>query len=72
MIEVNKMGTAKQTPWDATATTVEERKQVAALESGRTGNAGMNKHRAMTRIKCYARALGMHGFNRHPSLRPCT
>ncbi|MEL0332161.1 MAG: uL15 family ribosomal protein, partial [Candidatus Poseidoniales archaeon] len=30
---------------------------------------GMNKHRVMTRIKYMPKHWGMHGFNRHPSLR---
>jgi large subunit ribosomal protein L15 len=29
----------------------------------------MNKHRVMTRIKYMPGHWGMHGFNRHPSLR---
>ena len=29
----------------------------------------MNKHRVMTRIKYMPKHWGMHGFNRHPSLR---
>lgn len=29
----------------------------------------MNKHRVMTRIKYMPNHWGMHGFNRHPSLR---
>ena len=33
------------------------------------GNAGINKHRVMTRIKYMPGHWGMHGFNRHPTLR---
>ena len=40
----------------------------AGLRGGR-GNAGINKHRLMTRIKYMPGHWGMHGFNRHPSLR---
>ena len=40
----------------------------AGMRGGR-GNAGLNKHRAMTRIKYMPRHYGMHGFNRDPSLR---
>ncbi len=29
----------------------------------------MNKHRVMTRIKYMPKHWGMHGFNRHPTLR---
>lgn len=29
----------------------------------------MNKHRVMTRIKYMPNHWGMHGFNRHPTLR---
>ena len=36
---------------------------------GGRGNAGLNKHRVMTRIKYMPRHYGMHGFNRDPSLR---
>jgi large subunit ribosomal protein L15 len=32
-------------------------------------NAGINKHRVMTRIKYMPGHWGMHGFNRDPSLR---
>ena len=40
-----------------------------AGKRGGRGNAGMNKHRVMTRIKYMPNHWGMHGFNRHPSLR---
>tara|TARA_B100001113_G_scaffold254330_1_gene209746 strand:- start:572 stop:988 length:417 start_codon:yes stop_codon:yes gene_type:complete len=40
----------------------------AGLRGGR-GNAGINKHRLMTRIKYMPGHWGMHGFNRHPTLR---
>jgi large subunit ribosomal protein L15 len=40
----------------------------AGMRGGR-GNAGLNKHRVMTRIKYMPRHWGMHGFNRDPSLR---
>ena len=40
-----------------------------AGKRGGRGNAGMNKHRVMTRIKYMPRHWGMHGFNRDPSLR---
>ena len=40
----------------------------AGMRGGR-GNAGLNKHRVMTRIKYMPRHYGMHGFNRDPSLR---
>tara|TARA_B100000212_G_scaffold333886_1_gene303918 strand:- start:200 stop:631 length:432 start_codon:yes stop_codon:yes gene_type:complete len=40
-----------------------------AGKRGGRGNAGMNKHRVMTRIKYMPKHWGMHGFNRHPSLR---
>ena len=40
-----------------------------AGKRGGRGNAGMNKHRVMTRIKYLPKHWGMHGFNRHPSLR---
>ncbi len=40
----------------------------AGLRGGR-GNAGINKHRLMTRLKYMPGHWGMHGFNRHPSLR---
>ena len=37
-----------------------------AGKRGGRGNAGMNKHRVMTRIKYMPKHWGMHGFNRHP------
>lgn len=40
----------------------------AGLRGGR-GNAGLNKHRVMTRIKYMPKHWGMYGFNRDPSLR---
>ena len=40
-----------------------------AGKRGGRGNAGMNKHRVMTRIKYMPKHWGMRGFNRHPSLR---
>jgi large subunit ribosomal protein L15 len=40
-----------------------------AGKRGGRGNAGMNKHRVMTRIKYMLGHWGMHGFNRDPSLR---
>tara|TARA_B100001996_G_scaffold97463_1_gene72973 strand:+ start:2896 stop:3321 length:426 start_codon:yes stop_codon:yes gene_type:complete len=40
----------------------------AGMRGGR-GNAGLNKHRVMTRIKYMPKHWGMHGFNRDPSLR---
>ena len=40
-----------------------------AGKRGGRGNAGMNKHRVMTRIKYMPGHWGMHGFNRHPTLR---
>ena len=40
-----------------------------AGKRGGRGNAGMNKHRVMTRIKYMPNHWGMHGFNRDPSLR---
>ncbi|MBS71688.1 MAG: 50S ribosomal protein L15 [Thermoplasmata archaeon] len=40
----------------------------AGLRGGR-GNAGLNKHRVMTRIKYMPKHWGMFGFNRDPSLR---
>ncbi|NCF97521.1 MAG: 50S ribosomal protein L15 [Euryarchaeota archaeon] len=40
-----------------------------AGKRGGRGNAGMNKHRVMTRIKYMPGHWGMHGFNREPSLR---
>ena len=40
-----------------------------AGKRGGRGNAGMNKHRVMTRVKYMPGPRGMHGFNRHPTLR---
>ncbi|MEC7151540.1 MAG: uL15m family ribosomal protein [Candidatus Thermoplasmatota archaeon] len=40
-----------------------------AGKRGGRGNAGMNKHRVMHRIKYMPNHWGMHGFNRDPSLR---
>ena len=40
----------------------------AGMRGGR-GNAGINKHRLMTRLKYMPGHWGMHGFNRHPKLR---
>ena len=40
-----------------------------AGKRGGRGNAGINKHRVMTRIKYMPGHWGMHGFNRHPTLR---
>jgi len=40
----------------------------AGMRGGR-GNAGLNKHRVMTRLKYMPKHWGMHGFNRDPSLR---
>ena len=40
-----------------------------AGKRGGRGNAGINKHRLMTRLKYMPRHWGMHGFNRHHSLR---
>ncbi|MBT3356894.1 MAG: 50S ribosomal protein L15 [Euryarchaeota archaeon] len=40
-----------------------------AGKRGGRGNAGINKHRLMTRIKYMPGHWGMHGFNRDPSLR---
>ena len=40
-----------------------------AGKRGGRGNAGINKHRLMTRLKYMPNHWGMHGFNRHPSLR---
>ena len=40
-----------------------------AGKRGGRGNAGLNKHKVMTRIKYMPGHWGMHGFNRHPSLR---
>ena len=36
---------------------------------GGRGNAGLNKHRLLTRLKYMPGHWGMHGFNRDPSLR---
>ena len=40
-----------------------------AGKRGGRGNAGINKHRVMTRIKYMPNHWGMHGFNRNPGLR---
>ncbi|HIF90964.1 MAG TPA: 50S ribosomal protein L15 [Candidatus Poseidoniales archaeon] len=40
-----------------------------AGKRGGRGNAGMNKHRVMYRNKYMPDHWGMHGFNRHPTLR---
>jgi len=40
-----------------------------AGKRGGRGNAGINKHRLMTRLKYMPRHWGMYGFNRHPTLR---
>lgn len=40
-----------------------------AGKRGGRGNAGLNKHKVMTRIKYMPNHWGMHGFNRDPSLR---
>ena len=40
-----------------------------AGKRGGRGNAGLNKHRVMTRLKYMPGHWGMHGFNRHPGLR---
>jgi len=40
-----------------------------AGKRGGRGNAGMNKHRVMYRNKYMPNHWGMHGFNRHPTLR---
>jgi len=40
-----------------------------AGKRGGRGNAGINKHRVMTRVKYMPNHWGMHGFNRDPSLR---
>ena len=40
-----------------------------AGKRGGRGNAGLNKHKVMTRIKYMPNHWGMHGFNRKPSLR---
>ena len=43
-----------------------------AGKRGGRGNAGLNKHKVMTRIKYMPNHWGMHGFNREPSLRTVT
>ena len=40
-----------------------------AGKRGGRANAGLNKHKVMTRIKYMPGHWGMHGFNRHPGLR---
>ena len=40
----------------------------AGKRGGRV-NAGIHKHRLMTRLKYMPRPWGMYGFNRHPRLR---
>ena len=40
-----------------------------AGKRGGRGLAGINKHCVMTRIKYMPNHWGMHGFNRHPTLR---
>ncbi|MDP7002936.1 MAG: uL15m family ribosomal protein [Candidatus Thalassarchaeaceae archaeon] len=40
-----------------------------AGKRGGRGNAGLNKHKVMTRLKYMPGHWGMHGFNRHPGLR---
>ncbi|MBI31009.1 MAG: 50S ribosomal protein L15 [Euryarchaeota archaeon] len=40
-----------------------------AGKRGGRGNAGLNKHRLLTRLKFMPGHWGMHGFNRDPSLR---
>lgn len=40
-----------------------------AGKRGGRGNAGLNKHKVMTRVKYMPKHLGMYGFNRDPSLR---
>ena len=40
-----------------------------AGKRGGRGNAGLNKHKVMTRLKYMPGYWGMHGFNRHPGLR---
>ena len=40
-----------------------------AGKRGGRGNAGLNKHRVMTRLKYMPGHWGMHGVNRHPGLR---
>ena len=39
-----------------------------AGKRGGRGNAGLNKHKVMTRLKYMPGHWGMHGFNRHPGL----
>ncbi len=39
-----------------------------AGKRGGRGNAGINKHRLLTRLKYMPGHWGMYGFNRHPSL----
>ena len=39
-----------------------------AGKRGGRGNAGLNKHRLLTRLKYMPGHWGMHGFNRDPSL----
>ena len=39
-----------------------------AGKRGGRGNAGINKHRLLTRLKYMPGQWGLHGFNRHPSL----
>ena len=64
------MGKKAQNTVDDVELTEEDTKQVVALESvACRGNAGLNKHRVMTRVKYMPGHWGMHGFNRHPSLR---
>ena len=40
-----------------------------AGKRGGRGNAGLYKHKVMTRLKYMPGHWGMHGFNRHPGLR---
>ena len=40
-----------------------------AGKRGGRGNAGLNKHKVMTRLKYMPGHWGMHGFNRPPGLR---
>ena len=40
-----------------------------AGKRGGRGNAGLNKHKVMTRLKYMPGHWGMHGVNRHPGLR---
>ena len=40
-----------------------------AGKRGGRGNAGLNKHKVMTRLKYMPGHWGMHGFNRHPGRR---